>query len=92
MKGQKSLLFEIDFSEIDVHWTPRYRIMSPFEQKVEVPEKNYQYLIFAAEPYENIAFKIPNQEIDHTEGKFYTNWDNQKKKFTMQVYFIPSRV
>jgi splicing factor 3A subunit 2 len=49
--------------------------MSSYEQKVEAPEKNYQYLIFAAEPYENIAFKIPNLEIDHNEGKFYTNWD-----------------
>ena len=31
ISGQKSLIFEIDFSEIDVHWTPRYRIMSPYE-------------------------------------------------------------
>ncbi len=43
--------------------------MSAFEQKVEVPEKQYQYLLFAADPYETIAFKIPNMEIDFSEGK-----------------------
>lgn len=38
--------------------------MSPYEQKVEPTDRNYQYVVFAAEPYDNIAFKIPNIEID----------------------------
>jgi len=37
---------------------PRYRFMSAFEQKIEAPNKDYQYLIFSAEPYENVSFKV----------------------------------
>ena len=33
--------------------------MSSYEQKVEQPDMQYQYLLFAAEPYETIAFKAP---------------------------------
>ena len=36
--------------------------MSAYEQKVEAPDRNYQFVLFAAEPYETIAFKIPNKE------------------------------
>ena len=43
--------------------------MSAYEQKVEVPDKKYQYLLFACDPYEIIAFKIPNVPIDKKEGK-----------------------
>lgn len=32
--------------------------MSSFEQKIEVPDKNVQYLLFACDPYETIAFKV----------------------------------
>jgi len=48
--------------------------MSAFEQKVEAADKSYQYLLFAAEPYEVIAFKIPNADIDRAENKFFTYW------------------
>ena len=35
--------------------------MSAYEQKIEPPDKKWQYLLFAAEPYETIAFKVdPN--------------------------------
>eukprot|EP00828_Plagiopyla_frontata_P043807 TRINITY_DN696_c0_g1_i3.p1 TRINITY_DN696_c0_g1~~TRINITY_DN696_c0_g1_i3.p1 ORF type:complete len:221 (-),score=43.36 TRINITY_DN696_c0_g1_i3:29-691(-) len=85
--AQKSLLFEIQYPDIQENFTPRYRIMSPYEQKIEMIEKQYQYLLFAAEPYETIAFKIPNIEIDHTEGKFYFNWDKDDKVYTLQLYF-----
>jgi hypothetical protein len=27
-------------------------------------DKKYQYLMFAAEPYEVVAFKVPNLEVD----------------------------
>jgi len=85
--GQKSLLFQIEFAEIDPNFIPKHRIMSAYEQKVEVPDKNYQYLLFAAEPYETIAFKIPNMEIDHNETKYYVNWDKEKRLYTVQIYF-----
>jgi len=32
--------------------------MSAYEQKMEPPDKRWQYLLFAAEPYETIAFKV----------------------------------
>lgn len=38
--------------------------MSAFEQKVEAPNKDYQYLLLACDPYDTIGFKIPNIEID----------------------------
>ncbi|KAK5581779.1 hypothetical protein RB653_003357 [Dictyostelium firmibasis] len=87
--GQLSLLFQIDYPEIESGLQPRHRIMSAFEQRVEQPNKDYQYLLFAAEPYETIAFKIPNKEIDRTtgpDGKFFTHWD-RNKTFTLQLYF-----
>ncbi len=86
LKDQKSLLFEIEYSEIDSAIQPRHRIMSAFEQKVEVPEKQYQYLLFAADPYETIAFKIPNMEIDFSEGMiFIFYWG---KKENVSVIFL----
>ena len=32
--------------------------MAAYEQRVEPPDKKWQYLLFAAEPYETIAFKV----------------------------------
>jgi splicing factor 3A subunit 2 len=43
--------------------------------------------MFACEPYETIAFKIPNHEIDKSEGRFFTNWDQSGRTFTLQLYF-----
>eukprot|EP01111_Echinosteliopsis_oligospora_P012648 TRINITY_DN435_c0_g1_i1.p1 TRINITY_DN435_c0_g1~~TRINITY_DN435_c0_g1_i1.p1 ORF type:complete len:221 (+),score=43.30 TRINITY_DN435_c0_g1_i1:58-720(+) len=84
---QLSLLFEIDYPEIEEGLQPRHRFMSAYEQKVETLDKEYQYLLFAAAPYETISFKIPNREIDKSHDKFYTNWDRDKKTFTLQIHF-----
>ena len=46
------------FSEIAEGIAPRHRFMSAYEQKVEPPDRKWQYLLFAAEPYETIAFKV----------------------------------
>eukprot|EP00163_Fabomonas_tropica_P021305 TRINITY_DN37321_c0_g1_i1.p1 TRINITY_DN37321_c0_g1~~TRINITY_DN37321_c0_g1_i1.p1 ORF type:complete len:239 (-),score=47.66 TRINITY_DN37321_c0_g1_i1:172-888(-) len=86
--GQRSLHLQIDYPEIEEGLQPRHRFMSTFEQKVEAQDNKYQYLLFAAEPYETIAFKIPNDEIDKGEGRFYTNWNAQTKAFTVQLYFV----
>lgn len=32
--------------------------MSAYEQRIEPPDRRWQYLLFAAEPYETIAFKV----------------------------------
>jgi len=87
--GQKSLIFYIEYPEIEEGIQPRHRFMSSYEQKVEPADKNYQYVLFAAEPYETIAFKIPSKEIerDTTSGKFTFNWDREHKAFTLQIYF-----
>jgi splicing factor 3A subunit 2 len=52
---QQSLLFQIDYPEIVDNLIPRHRFMSAYEQHIEPPDKKWQYLLFAAEPYETIA-------------------------------------
>ena len=49
---------QIDYPEIVEGVIPRHRFMAAYEQKVEPPDKRWQYLLFAAEPYETIAFKV----------------------------------
>ena len=61
--------------------------MSAYEQKVEAPDDKYQYLLFAADPYETIAFKIPNMEVDYTQGKYFDAWDKDQRKYTLQLFF-----
>ncbi|VDP16844.1 unnamed protein product [Soboliphyme baturini] len=87
MTGQQSLLFQIDYPEVTDGVTPRHRFMSAYEQKIEPPDKRWQYLLFAAEPYETIAFKIPSREVDKNEGKFWTLWNKETKQFFLQFAF-----
>lgn len=90
LTGQLSLLFQIKYPEIQSGLQPRHRFMSAFEQRREKPDKRYQYLLFAADPYETVAFKIPNRPIDKGEGRFYTHWDHEKLIFTLQLFFEAS--
>ncbi|KAI1715567.1 pre-mRNA-splicing factor SF3a complex subunit 2 (Prp11) domain-containing protein [Ditylenchus destructor] len=85
--GQQALLFQIDYPEIADGITPRHRFMSAYEQKIQPPDKRWQYLLFAAEPYETIAFKIPSREVDKNEDKFWTLWNKDTKQFFMQFAF-----
>lgn len=85
---QLGLLFQIQYPEIG-NVTPRHRFMSAFEQKIEPANKAYQYLIFAAEPYETIAFKISSREID-VEGldtRLWYLWDSDARVFYLQLFF-----
>jgi splicing factor 3A subunit 2 len=52
--------------------------------------KQYQYLLFAAEPYETIAFKIPNEPMDQGPDRFVTHWDTETKRFTLTLHFLES--
>ena len=79
----KTLKFEIYLEHILPDVTPLHRIMSSFEQKKEIPDNKYQYLLIAAEPYTTIAFKIPNLKIDKSEGRYFFNWDTEKKVFSL---------
>ncbi|KAI9471182.1 CWF complex protein sap62 [Coemansia sp. RSA 989] len=84
---QFGLLFEITYPEVTMDTKPRHRFMSAYEQHVEPPNSQYQYLLFAAEPYETIAFKIQSREVDMRPGKFWTHWDQDMRKFTLQLFF-----
>lgn len=84
---QQSLLFQIDYPEIAEGLLPRHRFMSAYEQRVEPPDRKWQYLLFAAEPYETIAFKVPSREVDKTETKFWTHWNKDTKQFFLQFSF-----
>eukprot|EP00028_Trichosphaerium_sp_Am-I-7-wt_P007801 CAMPEP_0168518906 /NCGR_PEP_ID=MMETSP0405-20121227/6999_1 /TAXON_ID=498012 /ORGANISM="Trichosphaerium sp, Strain Am-I-7 wt" /LENGTH=261 /DNA_ID=CAMNT_0008539343 /DNA_START=25 /DNA_END=810 /DNA_ORIENTATION=+ len=90
--GQKNLLFTISYPEIADGHQPRHRFMGAYEQRVEAPDKNYLYLLFAAEPYETIAFKIPAGDIERSvdpnkKGRLWTEWNKDTKTFTLQLYF-----
>jgi splicing factor 3A subunit 2 len=85
--GQQSLLFQIDYPEITDNVMPRHRFMSAYEQKIEPPDRKWQYLLFAAEPYETIAFKVPSREVKKTDNKFWTHWNRDTKQFFLQFAF-----
>jgi len=87
--GALRVVFAVEFPEIAEGLQPRHRFMSAYEQRKEVPDRNFQYLLFAAEPYETVAFKIPNRPIDKTEGLFWTEWDPVKMVFTLQLQYEP---
>eukprot|EP00052_Salpingoeca_macrocollata_P033574 m.8859 g.8859 ORF g.8859 m.8859 type:complete len:234 (-) comp5312_c0_seq1:106-807(-) len=84
---QFSLLFQIDYPKIADGVRPRHRFMSAYEQKLEPADRSWQYLLFAAEPYETIAFKIPSLPIEKTERGFWTHWDTDTKQYFLQLYF-----
>jgi splicing factor 3A subunit 2 len=84
---QQSLLFQIDYPEIADNVQPKHRFMSAYEQKFEPPDRRWQYVLFAAEPYETISFKVPSREVDKTEHKFWTLWNPDSKQFFLQFAF-----
>eukprot|EP00793_Prasinoderma_coloniale_P005861 PRCOL_00004335-RA len=91
-RRQRALLFQVDYPEIDSGVTPRHRFMSAYEQRQEPVDKRYQYVLFAAEPYETIAFKVPNHEVDRgargaPATKLFTHWDSASKTFFVQFHF-----
>ncbi|KAK2168740.1 hypothetical protein NP493_1218g00049 [Ridgeia piscesae] len=85
--GQQSLLFQIDYPEIVDGVIPRHRFMAAYEQKVEPPDRKWQYLLFAAEPYETIGFKVPSREVDKDAKKFWSHWNLETKQFFLQFAF-----
>ena len=86
--GQRSVSFEIAYPEISPGIQPRHRFMSAYEQQIEPADAAWQYLVFAADPYETIAFKIPSVPLDKGEGKFVSSWDREKKVLSVKVVFM----
>jgi splicing factor 3A subunit 2 len=84
------LLFTIAYPEIKADERPRRRFMSAFEQKREVPNRAFQYLVIAAEPYETIAFAIPAKDMveeDEDPDSVWEHWDNDDKVYSCQLLF-----
>lgn len=89
---QVGLLFQLQYPEIAPGVTPRVRFMSAFEQKVDdPPDKSYQYMLVAAEPYETCGFKLQAREVDRREGNFWTWFDQDNKELWVQVMFKTER-
>ncbi|KAF9201354.1 Splicing factor 3A subunit 2 [Podila verticillata] len=84
---QAGLLFEISYPEIAQDVEPRYRFMSAYEQQIQAPNKAFQYLVIAAEPYETISFKVQSKEVDRSEENLWSHWDVDQKMFTLQFFF-----
>lgn len=92
---QHGLLFQLQYPEITVSpqpVEPKVRFMSAFEQKVDdPPDKNFQYMLVAAEPYETCGFKLQAREIDRGQDKYWTWWDSDLKEFWVQITFKTER-
>ncbi|CAD7960331.1 unnamed protein product [Amoebophrya sp. A25] len=84
---QKALLFEIEYPSIEKNVEPQLRWMSCYEQRKETPDDRFQYLLVAADPYETIAFKVPNMEVENAKNTI--KWDPFKKIYTLQIFFKP---
>jgi splicing factor 3A subunit 2 len=84
---QLGLFAQLQFDQISRGVKPRHRFMSAWEQKVEKAQSGHQYLTIAAEPYETVAFKVQDWEVDTPERKFYTHWDPDTKQFSLQFFF-----
>ena len=61
--------FSCIIPEITPGVEPKVRFMSAYEQRIEEPDKQFQYLLIAAEPYETCAFKLQAKEIDRRGGE-----------------------
>ena len=103
MSHKRKIKFEINYPSIKENITPQFRIMSELEintQKNGInendinneEEKNkyenkYHYVIFSAEPYENIAVRIPNMPLDYNTEKHFSYWDDGKKIFYLTLNY-----
>ncbi|KHO11170.1 PHD-finger domain-containing protein [Metarhizium robertsii ARSEF 23] len=88
---QQGLLFQLQYPEAAPDMSPKWQVMNAFTQRVEEPDKNFQYLLVAAEPYETVGFKIPARELDKREGRGFCFWDPDAKEFWIQIMFMTER-
>lgn len=85
-----AILFQLDYLEVDKVSRPYHRFVSAFEQKVEAPRAEYQYILFACKPYETIGFRFPNNFlVDRTEENTLKYWDESKKVYYLQFFLNP---
>ena len=96
--SQLSLLFALSYPRILATLQPRHRIMSAFEHRAEHKQPQpsaqqshqppaYQYVVVAALPYQTVAFRIPNRDIDRGEGGVVSHWNDATKQFILQIKY-----
>ncbi|KAG8742232.1 hypothetical protein FRC10_001778 [Ceratobasidium sp. 414] len=91
--AKEGMMVQVHLPQIKEGVIPRRRFMSAWEQKKEQPNRAYQYLIVAAEPYESIAFRIPAREIEDAEENpdwNWSHWDADTKQYSFQFMFRTS--
>ena len=92
---QLGLLLQLQYpscqASSDDGLSPRWMVMNAFTQRVEEPDRNFQYLCVAAEPFETVAFKIPARELDRREGRQFEFWDKDGREFWVQIMFMTER-
>lgn len=89
-----SLFFQIDYPEVAEGIGPRHRFMSAYEQRIEPPDRRWQYLLFAAEPYETISFKVCRVSICfRSDAKLKHLWFTWCDEFDLFLFCfqVPSR-
>jgi splicing factor 3A subunit 2 len=67
---------------------PAYRIMSAFEQRHEVPNKNFQYLVVAVSPpgtYDTVAVRVPFRPLQ--QRLTFDYWDVDSHLYFVQLMF-----
>ena len=82
-----SLLFSLSYPLVPRGQQPRHRFMSTFEQQREARDAAHQYIVVAAEPYQVVAFKVPNQELERGEGGVISHWNEEQHTLTLHVTF-----
>ena len=90
--GLVGLLFMLHYPQIASNSSggcrrPRHRIMSAFEQHVEVPNRTLQYLVVSGEPYETVAFRIPARNIDSDSERTFSHWDPDAGLMIVQIMY-----
>ncbi|KAF8756107.1 Pre-mRNA-splicing factor SF3a complex subunit 2 (Prp11) [Rhizoctonia solani] len=87
--AKEGMMVQVHLPQIKEGVIPRRRFMSAWEQKKEQPNRAYQYLIVAAEPYESIAFRIPAREIEDIEENpdwNWSHWDADTKTIQLPIH------
>ncbi|KAL1902034.1 CWF complex protein sap62 [Ceratocystis pirilliformis] len=88
---QHGLLFQLQYPDAPPETQPKWQVMNAFTQRVEEPDKDFQYLLVAAEPYETVGFKIPARELDRRDERQFTFWDPDSKEYWVQIIFTTER-
>jgi len=83
--GQLGLLFQVHYPEIKDGVKPRHRFMSSFEQHVEVPDRNWQYLLVSRSSYLSSSYS----GFDRFPSSFLPYPIQRTHADTLAVLFMP---